>query len=78
MALLFFHIIDGSRMQEDAIGTECPDKANIRDIAKQGARDIVSDAARLGGPLGLHRKFRVAADTGEVLFELTFSDAVVP
>ena len=76
MATYFFHIVNGTHVEKDVIGTVCPDDENACRDALSGAREIMADAVRFGKPMGIQRCFRVEREDGEVVVELRFADAV--
>jgi len=76
MALYYFHIVNGSDIIEDELGTECPDNADIRQLAIEGAREVVAEAVKTGTPANLDQMYRVVGPSGKVVCEVPFREAV--
>ena len=75
MARYYFHVCNGTGFIEDQQGVELADHAEAREQAYRGARDIMAgDVQR--GELDLSSFIEVEDENNELLFTLTFQDAV--
>jgi hypothetical protein len=69
------HVCNGNGFVEDEEGTDLPDIETARARAIQSARAIMADDLR-GGELDLSSFIEVEDEGGELLFSLSFSEAV--
>jgi hypothetical protein len=76
MPQFFIHLVDGPTSVMDEEGYEFADIEDARREAVESARDLMASNLRDGKPLGLHRSFRIMDDSGALLDEVTFDDAV--
>lgn len=75
MALYFFHLCDGRDSLIDPDGQEVSDPALIADVALKEARAMISQDA-LGGKIRLDQSIEVRDDSGKLIHQLAFRDAV--
>lgn len=75
MALYFFHLCDGREVVIDPEGREVADAALIPDFALREARAMISQDA-LGGRIMLGQYIEVRDDSGHLVHQLSFRDAV--
>lgn len=68
MALYFFHVRDGDTLlKDDGEGQEFPNLEAVRLEALEGARDILSEAARSGHAGSLNKQIEVADEAGRTV-----------
>jgi len=78
MPRFFLHIADGDSVTRDIEGAEFLDIDAARDEANASAVDLVVEHLRSGLGLGLHRSIRITDETGTILEEVLFANAIVP
>jgi hypothetical protein len=71
----YFHVCDGDGFSEDEEGLELADAGAARLEALRGARSLMAEELRRG-ELNLASFIEVEGEGGELLFTLTFDDAV--
>lgn len=75
MALYFFHLCDGRDSLIDPEGQEVADASLIAGAALKEARAMISHDA-LGGKIKLEQSIEVRDDSGKLIHQLAFRDAV--
>jgi hypothetical protein len=75
MARYFFHLHDGRQTLIDPEGREIEDRSAIGDFALREARAMISQDA-LGGKIDLRQFIEVRDDSGKLIHQLSFRDAV--
>jgi hypothetical protein len=75
MPRFFFHVVDGVGIASDEDGLELENIAAARDVAVEGAHDILAAEIRYGR-IDLSWRIDVADEGGAVVLTLPFSDAV--
>lgn len=76
MPRFFFHIVDGAGVAADEDGLDLRDLAAARDVALEGARDILAAEVK-SGKIDLSWRIDVVDQGGAVVLTLPFSDAVL-
>jgi hypothetical protein len=75
MPRFYFHVVDSDGIASDEEGLVLEDAAAARDVAVQGARDILAAEIRYGR-IDLDWRIDIADNGGEIVLSLPFSDAV--
>ena len=75
MALYYFHLCDGHEVVIDPEGQELADPKEIADCALKEARAMISQDA-LGGRIMLNQYIEVRDESGKLVHQLAFRDAV--
>ena len=75
MALYFFHLCDGHEVVIDPEGREIADSAEIAGYALKEARAMISQDS-LGGRIMLDQYIEVRDESGKLVHQLSFRDAV--
>jgi hypothetical protein len=76
MPRFFFHVVDGVGTAEDEDGLVLDGVAAARDVAVEGARDILAAEIKYGS-IDLNWRIDVADEGGAVVLTLPFSEAVL-
>jgi len=76
MPLFYLHVRNTFGYARDEEGQECADLADARRKALAGARSILSEEVKKGN-LDLHGAIEIANETGTILLEIPFSEAVM-
>ena len=75
MALFYFHLLDGDKIDEDTEGIELPDLETAKSECRQTAREMMIENIALGLPVH-NQVFEVCDEFGSLLFKLAFSDVL--
>ena len=75
MGQYFFHLCDGHEVIIDPEGRNIPDPAQIADFALREARAMIAQDA-LGGRIVLNQYIEVRDESGHLVHQLSFRDAV--
>ena len=75
VALYYFHLSDGHQALIDPEGREVADFSMISDLALKEARAMISQDA-LGGRIMLNQYIEVRDESGKLVHQLSFRDAV--
>lgn len=75
MPLFFFHLRDGSDVNEDSEGIELDDVDSARTEAITAACEMLAEQITLGIPIG-DQIFEVCDEGGVMVFKLAFKDVL--
>ena len=76
MPRYFLHVQDGATIAEDLEGSEFRDVEAAREEAVSAAIELIIDSLRRRQGLRLERTIAIADETGRVLAQVRFEDAV--
>lgn len=70
MSRYFFHVRDGSNLLPDEEGEELSSLDAARDLARESAREILSEAALSGRATDLNQQIEVTDEAGQTVLTL--------
>ncbi|PAX08592.1 hypothetical protein CKY28_04240 [Sphingomonas lenta] len=75
MPRFYFDLYNGLGLTKDEEGQAAPDEGAARDLAIESIRSLLGDEVQ-GGELDLRGRVEIKRDTGEVVMQVRFDEAV--